>query len=57
MEDVKVYSVEEVAEQLKLTSRSIYTYISEKKIKAVKIGKRWFISQDELNKIKTIGLQ
>lgn len=50
MEDtLKIYTLEEVQTLLKVTQRTIYNYIKEGKLKAVKIGKYW--------RVKHTGLQ
>lgn len=53
-EPIRVYTLDEVAEILKITRRTLYTYVKEGKLKAVKIGREWRVSetalQDFLNK-------
>lgn len=53
-EPIRVYTLDEVAEVLKITRRTLYTYIKEGKLKAVKIGREWRVSeaalQDFINK-------
>ena len=53
-EPIRVYTLDEVAEVLKITRRTLYTYVKEGKLKAVKIGHEWRVSetalQDFLNK-------
>lgn len=39
--DDKIMTLEEVAEYLRLTPQTIYTWAQEKKIPAVKLGKEW----------------
>ena len=48
MAEIKVYSIEEVAAILKVGKRTIYTYIKEGKIKAVKVGKEWRVYDENL---------
>lgn len=48
MADFKVYSIEEVSSILKVGKRTIYSFVKEGKIKAVKVGKEWRISEDNL---------
>jgi excisionase family DNA binding protein len=43
------YTPEEVAAMLKVTRRTIYNWISEGRIKAVKLGYVWRISETSLN--------
>lgn len=53
-EPIRVYTLDEVAEALKITRRTLYTYVKEGKLKAVKIGREWRVSeaalQDFINK-------
>ena len=48
MSDVKLYTTEEVQNILRVTKRTLYNYIKADQIKAVKIGKRWRISEEAL---------
>lgn len=45
MAELKTYTLEEVAEVLKVTRRTIYTYIKNGELKAVKMGKYWRVSE------------
>ena len=47
----KVYRLDEVAELLKVTRRTMYNYIKSGKVEAVKIGKNWFISEKHLESL------
>ena len=49
MEDY--YTPQEIAEKLKVDIRTIYRWVRENRIKAVKIGHFWRISESELNRI------
>ncbi len=48
MSDILLYTVEEVAEILKVTPRTLYNYIKNKELEAVKIGKYWRIKHSSL---------
>lgn len=48
MEELKIYTVNEVAEKLSITVRTLYNYIKNGDLKAVKIGKYWRITEDNL---------
>lgn len=48
--ELDVYSSEEVAEKLKIKEADILDLIKKKKIKGKKIGEKYFISGDELRK-------
>jgi PTS system nitrogen regulatory IIA component len=41
MLDSEIMTLEEVAEYLKLTPQTIYTWAQEKRIPAAKLGKEW----------------
>lgn len=53
----KVYTILEVADILKVTRRTLYTYIQEGKLKAVKIGKYWRVTQDMLDEFLRVGTE
>jgi len=44
-------TVEEVADKLALTNRTVRKHIKAGKIPAKKVGKRWYVSQDDFYKI------
>lgn len=46
--EIKVYTLKEVAEVIKVTERTLLTYIKEGKLKATKIGGKWIVSQENL---------
>ncbi|MCR4430636.1 MAG: helix-turn-helix domain-containing protein [Tepidanaerobacteraceae bacterium] len=45
------YTPQEVAEKLKLNIRTLYKWIREGNIKAVKIGGVWRISESEISRL------
>lgn len=47
-DDFKVYTVKEVAEMLKVSTKTIYRYIDSGKLKATKLGKSWRITNKHL---------
>jgi excisionase family DNA binding protein len=53
----KLYSISEVAEILDCTSRTVQQYITEKRIKAVKIANRWKVNEKEIGYIQRNGLR
>lgn len=55
MEEIRLYTPEEIAQLLKVTRRSIYTYLKSGKLEAVKIGNGWRISQEALEKFLSQG--
>ena len=48
MSELKVYTLNEVSEILKVTKRSLYNYIKAGTLRAVKVGKDWRVSEDNL---------
>ena len=44
----RIYTLDEIAEMLHITRRTLYTYIKEGKLQAVKIGKYWRVSEANL---------
>lgn len=48
MGEIRLYDIKEVAEYLKLSTRTVQQYIKDGKLKAKKIGKKWIITEDTL---------
>lgn len=48
MADLKVYTLNEVADILKVTKRTLYNYIKAGVLPAVKMGKYWRITEENL---------
>jgi excisionase family DNA binding protein len=48
LDDFKLYTIEEIAEILKVTERTLYNYIKSGVLKAVKIGKYWRIKHTDI---------
>lgn len=55
--DEKQLTVEETALALGVSRQTIYNYIRDKKMKAVKYGKTWKIKESEIEYIKENGLR
>lgn len=53
----KIYTLDEVANELRVTKRTVYDYVKFKKVVAVKVGKMWKVTESELNYIKENGLR
>ena len=45
----KIYTLEELAQILTVTRRTLYNYIKSGKLKALKVGKRWRVTQKQLD--------
>ena len=48
IEDIKLYTLDEVMEFLPTTRRTLYRYIKDGKLKAVKVGGRWKVTDEAL---------
>lgn len=48
-ETMKVYTIEELETLLNVTRRTLYTYIKEGKLQAIKMGKYWRVREDQLD--------
>lgn len=47
-EDIKIYTLKEVEDILKVTQRTLYNYIKEGKLKASKVGREWRVRHQDL---------
>lgn len=57
MNTEKMYTLAEVADELRASYRAVYNYVIDDRIKATKIGTKYLISETELNYIKQHGLR
>lgn len=55
MDEVKVYTLAEVAAILKVTRRTLYNYVKAGTLPAVKIGKSWRVSEEALKSFISTG--
>ncbi|MDY0345815.1 MAG: helix-turn-helix domain-containing protein [Bacilli bacterium] len=55
MEEFKLYTIEEISVILKVTQRTIYNYIKDGQLKAVKIGKYWRIKHNDFQLLIDLG--
>lgn len=51
MKEILCYTVDETAEMLKLYKKTVYTHIRNGDIKAVKIGGRYRVTENEINRL------
>lgn len=49
------YTPKEVSEKLKLNIRTVYKWIREEKLKAVKLGDVWRIPESEIKRLLNSG--
>lgn len=47
-EDIKVYTLQEVADIMKVTRQTIYNYITKKQLRATKYGKEYRVTDADL---------
>lgn len=57
MSELKVYTTDEIVDLLHVTRRSIYSYIKDGKLKAVKVGKAWRVTQENLEDFLSKGTE
>lgn len=55
MAEIKVYTLDEIAEIMKVTRRTVYSYISSGKLHAVKIGKYWKVTEENFREFLNTG--
>lgn len=55
MADFVLYTVKEVRDILKVTQRTLYNYIKNGDLKAVKVGKYWRIRESDLKEFLDNG--
>lgn len=52
----KLYTPEEVASLLRISRRTVYRWLAAGKLKAVKIGKGWRVSQETMEELFGRGI-
>lgn len=55
MEEIKVYTLTEAVNILKVTRRTLYNYIKSGQLKAVKMGREWRVSHENLKALVESG--
>lgn len=50
LEDIRLYSLTEIEPILGVTHRTLLTYIKDGRLKGVKVGGKWKVSEDNLKK-------
>jgi excisionase family DNA binding protein len=50
------YTAEELANYLKVSSQTVRAWIRERKVKAVKFGRAWRITKDEVQRLVREGV-
>lgn len=54
---IKVYTPKEISEILQVTERTVYRWIDQGHLKAVKLGKLWRITEDEFKQFLETGTE
>lgn len=48
MNDIKIYTLKEVEDILKVSQRTLYNYIKHDKLRASKVGNQWRVRHEDL---------
>ena len=48
MDSASLYTIDEVCNILKVTRRTVYSYIKDGKLHATKVGKYWRVTEENL---------
>lgn len=48
MTEIKLYTLKEIEDILKVTQRTLYRYIKEGNLQAVKVGREWRVTHEAL---------
>lgn len=57
MDELRLYTIDEITNILKISQRTLYVYIKNKSLKAVKLGKYWRIRSCDLQELIDNGTQ
>lgn len=55
MNEAKVYTLREIAEQYKVTRRALYNWVKSGKLQAIKLGSEWRVTQEALDSFTRAG--
>lgn len=55
--DLILYTIEEVTQILKVTQRTVYNFIKNGDLKAVKVGKYWRVRHEDLEEFLAKGTE
>lgn len=48
VKDMKLYTLQEVADYLRVTRQTVYNYVTAKRLRATKIGKEYRVTEGDL---------
>ncbi len=54
-EELKLYTIDEVTKILKVTQRTVYNYIKNGNLTAIKVGKYWRVKHQDLETFLSNG--
>lgn len=57
MSDIKVYTVHELTDILKVTQRTLYRYIKAGQLKTIKLGREYRVTEDALKEFLETGTE
>lgn len=57
MDELKLYTIDEITEILKISQRTLYVHIKNKALRAVKLGKYWRVRLCDLQDLIDHGTQ
>lgn len=57
MAEIKVYTLDEIAEIMKVTRRTVYSYVKSGKLHAVKFGKYWKVTEENFREFLNTGYE
>ena len=55
--DIEVYTLQEVQEILQVTRRTLYNWIKDGKLKAIKAGRSWRVTRQALEEFTRTGTE
>ena len=57
MSEIKIYTVQELTELLKVTQRTLYRYIKAGQLKTIKLGREYRVTEDALKEFLEKGTE
>ena len=55
MTEIKIYTIGEISEILHISRKTLYSYVKEGKLKAVKVGRSWIVTAANLEEFLSKG--
>ena len=54
--EIKFYTLQEVADILRVSRQTVYNYVTAKKLRATKLGKEYRVTEEDLQDLINSGL-